>query len=318
MYNRRKFLKIVLDPPNFEPGSWVGAGNVVYDYFDKKFIMAVRFRKGPPARGYATGIFTSKNGEDFELKKEITKEELTDFTGKKVYSIEGVQVLRDPLTSLYYLYVSIDDGDGWETILLTSRNLVDWDFKGTVLERGLTFDSNEARDIVVGIVDGTYFMLYKAGSRLKVNTALAVSSDGIRWRKLGVPTIEGEEQPEYFQLSGTIFPSTRGPLFIGLARRYVVNGCGIAKHFEAYIIDYKNMDLENVFRVRWKPLSEYEMPTHPTHGYSSIVYDPLKNRFLIYLETLDPKYTKEVGWRTQVDRWILYEVPLPPSYRLQL
>jgi len=107
-----------------------------------------------------------------------------------------------------------------------------------------------------------YFALYKASNAPKgegrTNVALATSRDGLEWRKHGILKVNGKVQPEYLQLYGGIFAGTMGPVFIGLTRRYLINGCGLARHFEAYIIDYRSMNLELLYRAYWKPLSPYE------------------------------------------------------------
>jgi len=83
-----------------------------------------------------------------------------------------------------------------------------------------------------------YFALYKASNAPKgegrTNVALATSRDGLEWRKHGILKVNGKVQPEYLQLYGGIFAGTMGPVFIGLTRRYLINGCGLARHFEAY------------------------------------------------------------------------------------
>jgi hypothetical protein len=94
---------------------------------------------------------------------------------------------------------------------------------------------------------------------------------------------------------------------MGFARKYAIAGCGLAKDFEAYVIDYRNMNLEKIFSREWIPLSPYERKDYPSHGYMSIVKDPTRDRLLLYIEAIDPEYTREVGWRTQVDRLIVYE-----------
>ena len=71
------------------------------------------------------------------------------------------------------------------------------------------------------------------------------------------------------------------------------------------------MNLESIFRGEWLSLSKYEMEGYPTHGYANIILDPFKERVLTYIEAIDPKHTKEVGWRTQVDRLLLYETKTP-------
>ena len=309
---RRNFRRVVLDPPDFEPGSWIGAGRVFYDSLFEEYLMAVRARRGPPARGYEAEVYTSDDGEQFTLRSVLTKKEIAEQLGDTIYSIEGLQLLRDPLSGKLYLYVSVDNGKGWETVLFESDDPAGpWESRGYVLRVGESYDSKEARDPVIDVVDGTYFMLYKASDGEKVNTALAISCDGVKWRKLGVPTVDGRPQPEYLQLSGAIMAGARGPIHLGLVRRYLVNGCGLAKHFEAYVIDYRSLNLETIARLEWTPRSPYERVDYPTHGYSSLTYDRERDRVLIYVESLDPKYTREPGWRIQVDRWILYEVYLP-------
>ncbi len=178
------------------------------------------------------------------------------------------------------------------------------------MRREKSYEVEEARDPVVGIIDGLYMMFYKANDGKKVNTALAISQDGVKWRKLGVPMINGHPQPDYLQLCGSLFSGSLGPVFMGLARRHIVSGCGIAKSFEAYVIDLRQVEMMEVFRTEWRPLSPYEHKEWPTHGYCSIIHDLKRNRILMYIEAIDPEYTKEVGWRTQVDRLIAYEVPL--------
>jgi len=50
---------------------------------------------------------------------------------------------------------------------------------------------------------------------------------------------------------------------------------------------------------------------YPSHVYMNIIEDPYRNRVLLYLESIDPRYTEEIGWRSQVDRLILYETKMP-------
>ncbi|RLE99204.1 MAG: hypothetical protein DRJ57_02655 [Thermoprotei archaeon] len=310
----KRFKRVILDPPDFKPGSWVGAGRVFYDSFYGEYVMAVRMRRAPPLRGYEVRIYASNDGECFAHRSTLTKEEISGDLGEEILSVEGVQILRDPATCRLYLYVSVDDGKGWETVLYTADDPAGpWECRGYVLRRGEEYDSLEARDPVIDVVDGTYFMLYRANSGERLNTALAVSTDGVKWKKLGVLKIDGKPQPRYLQLCGTILAGARGPIYVGLARRYVVNGCGLARDFEAYVLDYRSLNLETIAKLEWKPRSPYERSEYPTHGYCSVTFDPEGERALIYVESLDP--SSEPGWRSQVDRWILYEVKIPGSMR---
>ncbi|MCW4021505.1 MAG: hypothetical protein NWF14_09820, partial [Candidatus Bathyarchaeota archaeon] len=317
----RKFLGVVLDPPDFNPGSWIGGSSVLLDHDSGEFWLTARPRKQPPLRGYATEIYKSLDGENYAKAASVTSEDLKTMSGQNVVSIEAQQLIKDPGTGRYHLYVSADtrgteqvDGE-WDTFLLISDNPAGpYEFHGLAWKRGNSFDSHEARDAAIGIVDGKYLALYKAahGSEEegRVNVALATSIDGIKWTKHGTFKVDGKEQPRYMQLYGNIFAGTVGPVFMGLCRRYLIRKASLAKDFEAYIINYRDMNLEPLFKDEWKPLSPYEREDYPTHGYMNIIHDPFKNRLLMYVESIDPHYTKEIGWRTQVDRLILYETKL--------
>jgi len=311
LLSQRKFLKVVLEPPSFEPGSWRGAGNVLVDYDTHEFWLTTRPRK-VGVRGYGVEIYRSTNGEDYSLTYFMSKEEVSELCGRKIKSIEGQQMLLDPLTGRYYLYLAIDDEKpGWCTLLLSADDpRGPWTSERVVLERGEDYDLLEARDSTISFVDGKFFALYKANSGKRVNMALAVSSDGKSWRKLGVLEIDGKPQPDYLLLYGNIFSSGLGAMFIGAASRAVVNGAAVAKTFEAYIIDYRNINLETIFVGEWTPKSPYERKDYPIHSYVDIVYDPFKDRYLIYVESIDPTYSKDLGVNLEVDRVILYEVPL--------
>ena len=57
------------------------------------------------------------------------------------------------------------------------------------------------------------------------------------------------------------------------------------------------MNLEAIFKGEWKPISPYKRKDNPTRGYANIVFDPFRDRVLMYVEAIDPKHTKEVGWQ---------------------
>ena len=322
IFSRKRFRKVLLNPPNFEPGSWCGAGKLWIDEDSGEYWLTSRPRMRPKKRGYAVEIYHSKNGEDFSLVTWITKEELSEMAKVTVHSIENQQLLRDPLTGMYHLYLSVDvaeenvAGDErkifeskWETFLLIADDPAGpWEPYGFVIRGDMDYDSGEARDGTIDIVDGRYFCLYKArpkGSDI-VHMALAVSSDGKNWTKLGVLTINGSSQPEYFLLSGTIHAGSLGPIFIGTETLDLVRGAALTKYFAAYVIDYRNCNLERIFTARWEPGSRYEHPEYPIHTYCNVVYDTLRDRWLIWVEAVDPIYSKEPGLNTEVDRVLLY------------
>jgi len=309
----KRFRKVVLEPPDYNPGSWQGAGKVLVDYENHEFWLTSRPRRARPVRGYAIQIYRSKNGEDYSLETTITREELKEQTKLNILSIEGQQLLKDPATGKYYLYVSIDIDHppipGWDTFLLTADDPKGpWTPHGLVLTREYPYEVKEARDSVIDIIDGRYIALYKANNGSRVNVALAVSSDGLKWEKMGILKLNGLNQPHYLFISGRIFAGTLHPIFIGFETRHVVRGGGYTGTFVAYYVNLRELDLKTLYKGVWKPESPYERKDYPVHGYCDIVYDPFKERFLIYVEAVDPN--SELGLDYEVDRLILYEVPL--------
>lgn len=309
----KRFRKVLLDPPRFEPGSWAGAGKLWLDPLDGEFLLTSRPRAWPE-RGFAIEVYRSRNGDDFTLVCKISKEELSEMCGVKVLSIEGTQILRDPMTGRYMLYASVDVGGKWETYLLSSDDPAGvWRGEGFVLRCDRSYDSVEARDPSIDIIDGRYICLYKANAGgLNVRTALAISRDGREWMKLGVPTVEGEEQKPYFLLYGTILAGCTGPVLIGIATREVVKNAHLTDTFAAYAVDYRRMNLERIFEAKWIPGSIYEHPRYPIHGYASVACDPDHDRWLIWIEAVDPRLSREPGLNEEVDRVLLYESRLAP------
>ncbi|MCD6509074.1 MAG: hypothetical protein J7L11_01595 [Thermoprotei archaeon] len=312
---KRHFKKIVLNPPEEAPGSWRGAGKVLVDMDSGEFWLTTRPRKAHPVRGYAVELYKSKNGEDFTLVASLGKEEISSLSGLKVLSIEGQQLLRDPTTGKYHLYLAVDNESpplsGWDTLLLVSDDPAGpWEAYGLVIRRDMYYDMFEARDATIDIVDGMYMALYKANDGTKVNMALAISSDGIRWRKLGVLKLNGLPQPRFFLLCGKILAGSLGPVFMGFENLAVVRGAAVTNTFSAYVIDHRGLNLELIFRGEWKPLSPYERQDYPIHSYIDIAYDPFKERLLLYVEAIDPR---DIGLNQEIDRVLLYEVPLGES-----
>ncbi|MCD6537453.1 hypothetical protein J7L18_02425 [Candidatus Bathyarchaeota archaeon] len=318
----RRFKGVLLDPPSFEPGSWCGAGKLWIDGESGEYWLTSRPRMGEEIRGYAVEIYRSSDGERYSLVNRISKEEVGEAAGVKVHSIENQQMLRDPFTGRYFLYLSVDIAERniagradrtfeskWETFLMSSDDPSGpWRAEGFVLRGDREYDSGEARDSTIDIIDGRYFCLYKArkaGER-NVYTALAVSSDGKNWVKLGIPKINGKAQPDTFILNGSVLQGCCGPIFIGAQTLYHVKGAHLTRHFASYLIDYRNLNLESIFVAEWTSGSIFEHPEYPIHTYSSIAYDSAEDRWLITIEAVDPIHSKEPGLNLEVDRVLLY------------
>ncbi|MEM2514531.1 MAG: hypothetical protein QXU81_09505 [Candidatus Bathyarchaeia archaeon] len=314
IFSRRKFRKILLNPPRFEPGYWCGAGKIWFDIWDEEYWLTSRPRAGAELRGYAIEVYRSQGGENYSLVCCMSKEELSSICGRTVHSIEGTQILRDPLTGRYLLYISVDvsekDAAGrWETYLMSADDPSGpWLGEDFVLKGDKDYDSGEARDPTIDIIDGRYICLYKARSTETgiVHTALAISRDGRNWIKLGVPTIDGREQPNYLLLYGSIIGGCTGPIFIGSVTREVVKGAALTDTFASYTVDYRRLNLETIFESRWKPGSIYEHPKYPIHTYVGVVFDHTENRWLTWIEAVDPTTSREPGLNLEVDRVLLY------------
>jgi len=337
IYANRSFKAVVLEPPDYNPGSWTGAGKALFDPQTKQFLLTARPRMAKNmARGFAANIYRSEDGESFELAAGIGKEEMSRISGLTINSIEGTQLLKDPLTSKWHFYISVDTdsefvwgGLYWQTLLLTASRLDGpWESSGLVLKNDQSYDAGQARDATIDIVDGRWYCLYKAidGDRQR-RPALAVSTDGTAWSKQGVLTVDGEDKRVF--LSGTLFATASGVMFAGLElesrqtgievsggevvyadKHRVGHGGGPGPSFAAYLIDLRNRNLETIFRTPWEGQSEYEHPQHPLLGYGSLVYDPLKNRVLTYVEAIDGKMSRKMGLNETVERLLLYETKL--------
>ncbi len=324
IFSKRRFNRVILNPPNFEPGSWCGAGKIWIDEENGEYWLTSRPREmREMRRGYAVEIYRSKDGENYDLVTWISKEELSQMIKTEILSIENQQLLKDPLTGRYYLYLSLNVSkenliiesrmfveSKWETFLLSSEDPSGpWKSEGFVIKGSEEYDDGESRDATIDIIDGQYFCLYKARKARTgiVKTALTTSKDGKNWLKLGVPTIDNEHQPDFFLLSGSIIPGFTGPIFIGTKTLDVIRGNALTKYFVAYRIDFRNLNLETIFTAPWIPFSRFEHNEYPIHTYAQAVFDTIRgDRWLTWIEAVDPNYTKELGWSTEVDRLLLY------------
>ncbi len=333
VYSNRKFKGVAVNPPNFIPGSWCGAGKAIYDSIRDEYILTSRPRESKNnRRGFAAEIYISQDGlTNFTLNASLSKEKVAELAGMEVASIEGTQLLRDPLTKKWHFYLSIDVGKEfvwggmiWQTLLLTSSKLCGpWISKGVVLKNDREYDAHQARDGSIDIIDGRYFCIYKAKDKeSRRRPGLAISKDGISWDKPGALTIDGEVKFAF--LSGSLFPGVNGPVFLGVEMLHetdekvehekadkhgVKHGSSLVR-FCSYNLDYRNLNLETIFRTSWEPSSPFEHKIHPLLGYSSSLYDPKQDRILMYLEAIDGNYTKKMGLNHTVERVLVYETKL--------
>ena len=151
---------------------------------------------------------------------------------------------------------------------------------------------------------------------------LLTSDDGVGWRKHGPVTVDGQDVAPFFA-SGTFFPSADGPVFLGVTgtastqpatseqahvyydKSKVGHGLG-DKHYAAYRVDLERNDLKTIFSIPWEARSEYEHREYTLLPYSTTVYDPLKDRLLVYVEAIGPE-TKALGLNETIERVVVYE-----------
>jgi hypothetical protein len=127
---------------------------------------------------------------------------------------------------------------------------------------------------------------------------------------LGVLKVDGKEQPNYFLLNGSILAGVTGPIFFGTETVNVINGVALTKKFVGYHLDYKNVNLEPLFSSTWTPGSCFEHKEFPIHTYCQVIFDTLKeDRWLIWIEAVDPTYSRDLGLNSIVDRVLLYTSP---------
>ena len=321
IYTNLRFLGVALEPPNFEPGSWCGAGKAVIDYENEAYLLTSRPRKlEGGVRGYAANVYRSKDGVSFDRISSLTQDEVSAKSGIKVWSIEGTQLLKDPLTGRWHLYLSVDTGSAfvmfgvfWETMVFVADDLKGpWTYMGRAIRRGQgrVFDAVQARYPTIDIVDGQWLCLYRAHDLdWKMSMGLATSTDGISWEKRGQFTVDGDTGHTHLGMMGGIFAASFGPIFMGLTDRNEQNR-RILSDFTAFRIDDVNMNLRTIFRAPWIARSEYEHKENPVHGHNcSLVYDPFKNRMLFYPECIGPE-SKKFGGNNVIERVLVYECPL--------
>ncbi|MFB6146441.1 MAG: hypothetical protein ABEJ08_01995 [Halobacteriaceae archaeon] len=320
----REFVDVVLDPPALEPGHWTGAGDVWIDRDAGEYWLTTRWRS-PHEKGasWASGVqvLRSDDGVDFEEVVSMHRTDLSDrFADDRIVGVENQQLLRDPRTGRFHLYLSLHKHErGWETGLMTADDPGGpWTAEGTVLSLDDDRDVWNARDATMGIVDGQYVAIYKSTAPGEgTRPALATSQDGFDWQKRGRFTVDGgDPRPNYIRggdlmlLSGSIFAGARGPVFVGMDNRSIVNSTTCGDLFAAYGVDLRNVDLEPIYQDRWTPQSPYEREDYPIHSYMNVVPDPLEDRLLVYVQGIDPEHSEAVGLDEEVSRLLLYEVPL--------
>lgn len=333
VYANMEFRGVVLEPPNTEPGSWIGGGKAILDLQERVFYLTARPRKMEgDVRGYAVEIHRSGDGITFELLHRIPIEEVISLSGVHTTSIEGNQLLQDPLTGKWHLYLSVDTGTEfiwggvfWETLLLTADRLEGpWESRGLIIRHDRPYDACQSRDWSIDIVDGEWIGFGKAydydGNQ---RTQMITSSDGVHWTKHGPVSVDGEEQWMLYA-SGTTFPGAAGPVFLGVARSAprlpqpvpdVMDDDWKRDNdlwhydFVGFRVDRRRVNLETIFRAPWVARSPFELEAHPLHNYCSVVHDPFENRLLLYVEAIGPD-SRRPSLNDSVERVLVYECRL--------
>ena len=333
VYSHLQFKGVALEPPNYEPGSWHGGGKALLDHEARVFYLTGRPRKMEGnVRGFAVEIHRSNDGVGFDLVKRLPIEEVIQLSGIRTNSIEGTQLLRDPLTGKWHMYLSLDVGAEfvwggvfWETLLLVADELEGpWESRGLVIRHDQPYDACQARDASIDIVDGEWIGFAKAYDYFgNQRTQMITSSDGVHWDKHGPMRVDGEEQYMFFA-SGTVFAGASGPIFLGVARFAPRLTAPVADIFDddwkrdndlwrydfvAFRVDRRGVNFETIFRAPWVARSELELDGHPIHNYCSVVHDPYLDRLLFYVEAIGPESIAP-SLNDTVERVLVFECQL--------
>jgi hypothetical protein len=309
MFENLKFKKIILQPPNKKPGSFRGAGALLID--GKDYWLTSRTRTAEK-RGYEVEIYHSKNGYDFSSIKTISRKQMEEFTGNKISSIEAQQIIRDPKTGKFYMYVSIDLIDNkyphmWVVLLLiANKPSGKWINGGIVMYPKEPF--NTVKDCNIGIFNGRYIALCKAyiDKDKKLFTTLYTSSDGIKWKYSGIPTFNGKKQKSIFALDGSIYKFNNKIFVIGTKEEIFTRGLTTTNRLCIMELDLSKKDIKTVVSEKWKHLSNYERKNYPIHTYFTAVPDYAAGEWKVIAEITDPRYTKKLGVFDVVDNVIMY------------
>ncbi len=314
LFKNIKFKKILLNPPSIKPGSFKGAGD--FNKINNFYWLTSRSRT-KEKRGYEVEIFYSKDGYNFKLANKISIKEIEKSINKEISSIEGQQLLYDKKSKLYYLYISIDIGNEsnhfWYTILMTSKNPKNkWINKGAVIKPVKPF--NTAKDLNITYIDGQYIGISKSyiDKENKLKATVYKSKDGIKWKYLGEPKIDGRKQPNIFAIDGKILKYDDEIIFIGSLGDYFKNGLTASNKICFLRLNLEKMEFSTLFSKKWIPKSKYEHKKYPIHTYFTPFWDSNKKEWKIIIEAIDPKYTKKLGVFDVVDHVIMYTAKMNP------
>ena len=308
IFKNKRFKEIILNPPDYKPGSFKGAGDLLIENGNYWLTSRTRTRD---MRGYEVEIFLSKNGYRFKKIKTISIGELEKELDADLSSIEGQQLLYNRDKRLYYLYISVDFGSSlshlWKTILMTSKvPSKDWKNMGVVIEPVAPF--NTAKDFNISYINGSYIGICKAyiDAKKQLYAALFSSKDGIKWKYWGIPKINGKDQPPIFAIDGKIFEFGNKIIFLGSSGSFFKNGLTASDRVCGFEIDLKKMNFNTLFSQKWKIGSKYENPECPIHTYCTPVPDYSKKEWKIVIEAIDPEHTRKLGVFDVVDHVIMY------------
>lgn len=181
-FDIRKY-QIILAAEGEGEGYWTGGCSSLKDK-DGTVYLAYRIRN-PENRGYKLIIASSKDGKGFRTTISMFKQDFGPFD-----SLERACILQDPETEKYKLYVSLDRNKKWSIYKLEDvafPSLFDPATAREVLAPSPEdADSRKVKDPYIVNFKGLWHMLYSGSDeRPEEDIFLAVSKDGVRWKRRG-------------------------------------------------------------------------------------------------------------------------------------
>jgi hypothetical protein len=205
----------IMEPAAEGPGNWVGSPSVLYDPARESVLLTYRRRRPrgePDDRGYECGIAESRDGVHFTELWAIRKEQLDSA------SMERFNLHRDA-DGRYLLYTSYEHPeDGrWRIDVLeeTSPDAFDPARARTVLTPAGT-RTNAVKDPYLVRV-GPAYLMYVSTFMTRLGpapTCLAISTDGLEYRWLGVTLSVGTGWDRYQARLSCVLGA--GGAFVGL------------------------------------------------------------------------------------------------------
>jgi len=268
---------VVAQPEGEDEGFWAGGCCSLKD--NKEKIWLIYRLRNPEKRGYKLCIATSQNGVNFQVVKELKKEEFGN-----IESLERASILQDLYSGKYKLYPSLEKEGKWYIYKLDDANSPE-DFDPSTARpvfapSAKAKDSRKAKDPYIINFFNTWYMFYSgSGKDPQEETFLATSQDGEKWIRKGL-VLPRSYWHEYHTRMSCLIPTEKG--FI-----YLYEGSSFSwyePHFNLNVGFGYTVDMRNFFDLTTQEPSLYSSTrgNFSTIRYMDYVF--LNDKVLFYYE----------------------------------